>query len=307
VKYRELGMMVALAAIWGASYLFIRVAAPVFGPLMLMELRVLIAGVALLIYALAIGQAPIILPQWRRFLALGALNGAAPFALIAAAELYIPASLAAILNATTPLFAAVAAAIWLNEAFTSKRLLGLVVGILGVSVLVGWSTVPLNGALVFATAASLLGSLAYGLGGSFATRAFRGVPPLTMAIGQQFGAAAGLLPFALGSLPHVRFTYEALFNLLALALLSTCIAYLIYYPLLRSVGPTKALSVTFLIPGFGVLWGALFLHEPIGVGTVAGLLIIWSSVTLVTGVRLLPRRRAEGTAPAPAASTTPGS
>jgi drug/metabolite transporter (DMT)-like permease len=129
VKQREAGMMIALAAIWGASYLFIRVAAPVFGPFLLMELRVLIAGTVLLAYAFLIGQPPDLTGQWRRFLALGALNGATPFALIAAAELYIPASLAAILNATTPLFAAVVAAIWLNEAFTSKRLAGLLIGV----------------------------------------------------------------------------------------------------------------------------------------------------------------------------------
>jgi drug/metabolite transporter (DMT)-like permease len=122
-----------------------------------------------------------------------------------------------------------------------------------------------------------------------------------MAIGQQFGAAAALLPFAVASVPRVHFTHDALFNLLGLALLSTSIAYLIYYPLLRSVGPTKALSVTFLIPGFGVLWGALFLHEHIGIGTLVGLLIILSSVTLVTGVRVVPRRRAGQPTPLPVA------
>jgi drug/metabolite transporter (DMT)-like permease len=294
---REATMMIALAAIWGASYLFIRVASPVFGPFLLMELRVLIAGTLLLGYAVLIGQAPKLRTEWRRFLALGALNGATPFALIAAAELYIPASLAAILNTTTPLFAAVVAAIWLNEAFTAKRLAGLLIGVAGTVVLVGWSSVPWTGELVFAVVASLLGALAYGLGGTFASRSFRDVPPLTMAIGQQYGAAAALLPFALVSLPGARFTTVALFNLLGLAVVSTAVAYLIYYPLLRSVGPTKALSVTFLIPIFGVCWGALFLHEHIGVGTVAGLLIILSGVTLVTGIQLRPGSLASGAEP----------
>ncbi len=292
MKQREAGMLIALAAIWGASYLFIRVAAPVFGPFLLMELRVLIAGPVLLAYAAAIGQTPRLCSEWRRFLALGALNGATPFVLIAAAELYIPASLAAILNATTPMFAAVVAAIWLNEAFTAKRLAGLLIGVTGTVVLVGWSSMPMTGALLFAIVASLLGALAYGLGGTFASRAFRGVPPLTMAIGQQFGAAAAILPFALVSLPRVHYSTEALLNMLGLAILSTSVAYLIYYPLLKSVGPTKALSVTFLIPVFGVFWGALFLHEHIGPGTVAGLLIILSGVTLVTGIRLWPGRPA---------------
>jgi drug/metabolite transporter (DMT)-like permease len=109
-----------------------------------------------------------------------------------------------------------------------------------------------------------------------------------MAIGQQYGAAVALLPFALASLPRARYTNDALFNMLGLAIVSTSIAYLIYYPLLKSVGPTKALSVTFLIPVFGVSWGAIFLHEHVGLGTLAGLLIILSGVTLVTGVRLWP-------------------
>src|SRR5438094_173002 len=114
-------MMVLLAAMWGASYIFIREASPVFGPALLMELRVLVAGLLLFAYAVATKRAPRLRADWRRFLALGALNGAAPFALIAAAELYIPASLAAILNATTPLFAAMVAVVWLNERMTGKR------------------------------------------------------------------------------------------------------------------------------------------------------------------------------------------
>jgi drug/metabolite transporter (DMT)-like permease len=286
VKQREYMMLILLAAIWGASYLFIRVASPVLGPLPLMELRTLIAGLLLWAYASLRGQRPALRANWRRFLALGALNGSLPFALIATSELYLPASPAAILNATTPLFTALVAAVWGVERLTRRRITGITIGLVGVAILVGWSPLPLTGKVLFGIVTSLLGALCYGLGGTYAGRCFRDIPPLTMATAQQLGAAAALLPFALIAAPEARVTGPAVANLLALALLSTTIAYLIYYPLLKSVGPTRTLSVTFLIPVFGLTWGAIFLHEQVGPGTLIGLLVILSSVGLVTGVKL---------------------
>ncbi|HEY8287153.1 MAG TPA: EamA family transporter [Chloroflexota bacterium] len=290
MRPRQFAMLIVLAALWGASYLFIRVASPVLGPFPLMELRTVIAGLVLWIYASAIGKRPELRANWRRFLALGALNGALPFALIAAAELYLPASLAAILNATTPLFTALVAAGYGVEHLTRRRMLGMAIGFGGVAILVGWSPIPLTGQVAFGVVTSLLGALCYGLGGTYASRTFKDVPPLTMATAQQLGAAAVLLPFALAAIPEARVSGEAVANMLALSLLCTVVAYLIYYPLLKSVGPTRTLSVTFLIPVFGLLWGALFLHEKIGPGTFVGLVVILSSVTLVTGVRLGKRR-----------------
>jgi drug/metabolite transporter (DMT)-like permease len=135
------------------------------------------------------------------------------------------------------------------------------------------------------------------VGGVYASRTFRGVPPLTMAIGQQAGASMLLLPFAAIALPRAHFSTPAFLSLLGLALLSTAVAYLIYYPLIKQVGPTRTLSVTFLIPLFGLMWGAVFLHEHVGPGTVLGLLIILSSITLITGVRFRPARAAQEPAP----------
>lgn len=287
---RQMGMLVILAAIWGASYLFIRVASPALGPMVLMEGRVSIAGLALLGYAVATGRPPRLRAQWRQFLVLGALASAAPFTLVAAGELYITASLAGILNATTPLFTAVVAAIWLQERITPHRAAGMLIGITGVGILTGWSPLALGGGLVFGTLALLLSSFSYALGAVYAGRVFRATTPLTISIGQQLGAAVVLLPFAAVGLPRAHPTSAAIADLLALALLSTGVAYLIYYPLLQSIGPTRTFTVTFLIPVFGLLWGALFLHERIGAGTVVGLAVILSSVTLVTGIRLFPQR-----------------
>jgi drug/metabolite transporter (DMT)-like permease len=158
-------------------------------------------------------------------------------------------------------------------------------GIVGVAVLVGWTPVVLNGVFLVSVGASLLAAFSYALGGVYAKRAFAGTPPLTLAIGQQMGAAMLLVPLAAASVPAEAPSMPVTFSALALALLCTAVAYLLYFYLISSVGPTKTLTVTFLSPVFGALFGVLFLDEPVGVGTCVGLVIILSSVALVTGVR----------------------
>ena len=277
-------LLLALAAIWGGSYIFIRVASPVFGPSVLMECRVAIAFPVLWGYA-GLHKYPLRFRElWKKYLLIGVIGGAVPFTLIAFGELYIPASLASILNATTPLFSTLVAAMWLHEALTVARGLGLVLGIAGVTMLVGWSPLPITPHFVLAVAVMLMAALSYAVGGAYASRAFSGVPSVSLAAGQQFGAAAALLPFAAISLPEAHFTWIATANLAALALASTGLAYLIYYPLLRAVGPTRTLSVTFLIPIFGVLWGVVFLHEAVHLTTILGLVVILSGVMLIAGV-----------------------
>ena len=252
---RDLGMLLLLAALWGSSFLMIRVAAPVLGPLPLVDIRVFLAGGALLLYALAVGKRPALRARGRAFLTLGAINAALPFTLIAFAELHLSASLAAILNATTPLFAA----------------------------LVGWQAIPITPLVLASVGLSLLAALFYALGGIYASRTFAGVPSLTLAIGQQLAAGIWLLPFALASAPGTRITLGAVVAMLVLALAGTSLGYLLYFNLIARVGATNTLSVTYLVPVFGVFWGRLLLNEAIHLGTIAGLAIILTSVTLVTG------------------------
>lgn len=169
---------------------------------------------------------------------------------------------------------------------TARKIVGLMLGVAGVAVLVGWNSQPMSRVMVLSVCASLGAALAYGLGGVYAKRAFSGVPSLTMAVGQQAAAAAILLPLAAATLPGEPPSLNVVFSVLALALLSTALAYLLYFRLITNVGPTKTLSVTFLVPVFGVLFGVLFLDEPFGPGTLAGMGIILAGVALVTGVRL---------------------
>jgi drug/metabolite transporter (DMT)-like permease len=278
-----------LGALWGGSFLFIRVAVPALGPFLLVESRVGLAAAALFLYALAAGSIPKIRGRWRSFLVLGFLNAAVPFSLISAAEIHLTASLAAILNATTVMFAAIVAAVWMGDALTARKAIGIVLGIVGVSVLVGWDPLPLNRAVLLAVAAMLLASLSYALGATYAKRSFSGVPPLGMAIGQLGGAAVLLLPLAVVSVPERAPSTVVTLSMLGLAFLSTAVAYLIYFRLIENVGPTSTLTVTLLVPVFGLLFGVLLLEEPFGFGTLAGLGSILTSVVLITGIA--PRKK----------------
>jgi drug/metabolite transporter (DMT)-like permease len=285
MRPRDLAALVVLGAVWGASFLFIRVAAPALGPFPLMGTRVVLAALALAPFVVALGLLPEVRERWRRFLFVGVLNGAMPFSLIAFAETEITASLAAILNSTTVLFSVLVAAAWFGDPLTLRKILGVALGISGVGVLVGLDPLPLNGAVLTAVGAMLCGSLCYALGGNYIKGAFSGVRPLTMAFGQQAGASVLLLPLAAATLPGEPPSAPVALSALGLALLSTAFAYLLFFALLARVGPTSTLTVTFLAPGFGVLFGVVLLDEPLGLGTVLGLGIVLLAVALVTGVR----------------------
>ncbi|HEX6710065.1 MAG TPA: DMT family transporter [Rubrobacter sp.] len=284
MKPKDFAGLILLGALWGGSFLFIRVAVPALGPFLLVELRVGLAAAALILYALVASRMPKIRYRWRSFLALGFLNAAVPFSLISTAEIHLTASLAAILNSTTVMFTAIVAAVWMGEALTTRKVVGVILGIVGVTVLVGWDPITLNGVVLLSVAAMLGASLAYALGATYAKQAFSGIPPLGMAVGQQTAATALLWPLALVSFPKEAPSLVVVLSMLGLALLSTSVAYLIYFRLIENVGPTSTVTVTLLVPVFGLLFGVLLLDEPFGFGTLAGLGIILSSVVLITGV-----------------------
>jgi drug/metabolite transporter (DMT)-like permease len=297
--------LLLLAGLWGAAFLFIRIAVLELGPLPLMATRVWVAGLVLLVYARVVGRWPRTWARWRAFVLLGGLNAALPFTMIAFAELTLSASLAAILNATTPLFTALVAAASLHEPLGTRKLCGLALGFTGVAVVVGLGPLVVTPSLVLAAGASLLAACLYGIGGVYAKARFQDVPPLDLAIGQQVGAGLILLAPALANPPAGFPATPTVLSVVALAVLCTALAYLLYFQLLAVVGPTNTLSVTFLIPAFAVLWGALFLREPLGAGLFVGLGVIVLGVVLVTGLALPavaePPRRG-----APNGDTPPG-
>lgn len=281
MKPRELAALLLLAAVWGASFLFIRIAAPVLGPFPLMFARVVLAAAALGALA-ALRKAPIQLAHyWRRLLVLGLIHAALPFVLIAAAEVHLSASMAAVLLAATPLMTALLSTVWLGEALTTRRIVGTLVGILGVAILMGWSPIPLNFATVLSIAAVLLASLAYAAGVLYSRKKLADAPVMTLALGQQLAAAVWLVVPAAITVPQATVTRGAIVSLLALALVSTAFAYLLLFWLIAQIGAIKTSTVTNIIPIFGVLWGTLLLDEPLSAGMLYGLACILASLVLV--------------------------
>lgn len=285
VNLLDLLLLLLLAAIWGGSYLFMRMAGPALGSVVLMGLRVGLAAVALFGYTLAIGDLPDFRRYWKEFLILGALNNAIPFVLIANAVIDLNASLASIINATTPLFTAVVATVWIKESFGLKKISGVLVGISGVIILMGWNPLPLTTETVWATMQALLAALSYGLAAVYARTRFKGVAPLHTSVGQLVGSSVLLVPAAWALAPATFPSSTVIIAVLGLALLCTALAYLIYFRLISSAGATQAAAVTFLIPFFSLLWGVTLLGERLNVGMFVGLAVILGSVWLVLSAR----------------------
>jgi len=281
---RALALLVTLAALWGGSFVFMRIAVSAMGPVPLTFVRVTLAALVLLSLAAARRDVPDLRTRWRGFAVIGLVNSALPFVLICFAEQTITASTAGILNATSPFFGAIAAALWLGEPLTARKSGGMALGLAGVALLVGLQPEPLTFTTGVAVAACLAAAVCYGLAGVYARKRMQGVPSFAIACGSQLSAAIALAPV----LPFVSMpgpvTSWVVFNVVALAVASTAIAYLIYFRLIADIGPSRALTVTFLIPLFGVLWGYLFLGEAITANMLAGgALIVAGTALALTG------------------------
>jgi drug/metabolite transporter (DMT)-like permease len=287
MKPLDLLVIVALASIWGLSFLLTSIAAPVLGPLGLVAARMLIASVALLIYArFARGTLPDLRAAWRPYLILGAFNSTLPLTLQAFVVVELSASLAAILAATAPLFTVLAAALWLGERLTIGNIVGVLLGLAGVAVLVGGGGLPPGDTAFVAVGAALLAALLYALGSIYAKVVFSGTSPLTLVIGQEFLAGLLVLPLALTTTPVVTPTPGVLVATLALALVMTAGGNLLYFALIARVGPTRTQVVSFLVPVVALLVGVLFLGERVEAATLLGLAIIFAGVGLVARPRL---------------------
>lgn len=284
MQRRDVIDLVLLAALWGASFLFTRIAAPAFGPLALAEVRVAIAAVILVPLLAWRADLSELRNHAPRFLLLGAVNTAIPFSLFAYAALSITAGLASILNATAPLFTALVAWLWLRERLTLLQWLGMAIGMAGVAWLsASKAQFTLDGSAL-AIGAGVLASVSYGVSASVVKRYFTGVRPLAVAAGSQSAAAVLLLPFAAASWPAGTLRVVDWASAIALGVLCTGLAYILYFRLIARVGPATAMTVTFLIPAFAMLWGGLILGEAVTGTMLAGCAVILAGTALATGV-----------------------
>jgi drug/metabolite transporter (DMT)-like permease len=282
VNIKDFGALIVVSALWGGSFLLMRVAVPSLGPVVLAESRVLIAGLVLVAFAVATRIRLEPGTHWRQYAILGALNGALPFTLIAAAELHLTASVAVVLNATTPLFGALFAAFWRIEVFTIRRLAGLIIGLLGVGVLVGWNPAQMNTASYWSVFASLGAAIAYGAAGAYTRASVRGVSPIALSAGSQLAAAVMLLPLVALVPPTATPSTTVMACVIALALLCTAVARVLHFQLILNVGPTVAALTTYLAPVFGILWAWMILSEKPSTGMLVGLVLILGSITLIS-------------------------
>ena len=258
---------VALAAIWGASFLFTRMGVVEFGPLPTAAVRVMVAALLLTPLVWWRGQMPALRLHWKKVAFIGLLNSGIPFACFAFALLSITTGLSAILNASVPMFGAVVAWLWLKDKPTGSRILGLLMGFAGVAML-AWGAASFKPgasgiAPAWAVLACLLACVCYALSASYTQRYLAGVPSLVTSAGSMLGASAGLALPAAWLWPAHNPSLRAWLALVLVGVVCTGLAYILFFRLIKNAGPAKALSVTFLVPLYAVLYGTVFLGETV--------------------------------------------
>lgn len=289
MRQRNLMDLLLLAAVWGGSFLFMRVAVKEFGPIALIELRVGLAALFLLPAALWRGKLPVIGRHWKALLVVGTLNAALPFLLYAYAAQSLGAGFLSVANAVTPVWGAVVGWLWLKDRLPWMRSLGLLIGLVGIVVLV-WNKLDFRaGGTGPAVLAAISAPVFYGIAANWTKRFLSGVDPLASATGSMMAASLVLLPFAIPAWPETPASAPAWIATILLAVVCTGAAYIIFFRLIANVGPTAAVSVTFLVPIFGVVWGATLLDEAVTPSIAIGAAIILAGTALALGL-IKPRR-----------------
>jgi drug/metabolite transporter (DMT)-like permease len=293
MKTSDITALVVLGALWGASFLFMRMGANEFGGMALAGMRAIGA---------AICSAPLLTrtrvtemrTHWRDIAIVGIANSALPFVLFSFAAQSLPAGVSAISDAIAPLLVALSGWMLLGEKLSPMQASGLVIGFTGVVWLVA-GTVGFGGgthAMGWAMAACLGANVCYTFGAHYSHRRLRsGVTPLSVATGSQLAAAVLLLPFTVWMWPVRTPGLTAWLAVLGLAALCTSLAYVLFYGLMARVGASRSMVVMFLIPVFGVVWGLIFLHEPVTLAMAGGCIVILLGVALTTGLLRLRRNR----------------
>jgi drug/metabolite transporter (DMT)-like permease len=295
---RSLFDLLLLGALWGASFLFMRMGAAEFGPAPLVFIRVAGASLLLLPILAAQGQMPALRQHWRVIAFVGVINSALPFLFFMVAALVLNVGLMAVFNATAPIWGAIVAWAWLGDRPTKSRILGLAIGVLGV-VFLTWGKADFKAGAhgispALGIAACIAAAVLYGVAANVSRKHLVGVPPMAMAAGTQLSAAVVMLLPALWAWPSVMPSTKGWIAAAALAVGCTGLAYVLFFRLIAHAGATNAISVTFLIPAYAMLWGWLFLNEQPTGTMLMGCAVILLGTALATGF-IKPRQAATNT------------
>jgi drug/metabolite transporter (DMT)-like permease len=282
IKY--LAELILLAAIWGASFLFMRSTSAEFGPIMLITLRTGIAALVLLPWLILQQHTAVMFKHWRTITVIGLTNTAIPFCLFSYSTLYLGAGYASVLNATAPMFGALIGFYWLKDRLLPVAIWGFVIGFIGVLVLslsrqhteLATNFLPISAAL----AATFL----YGLAACYSKRYLQGVNALAIATGSQLVATLTLAPLSLFFWPATMPSIASWWQVIILGVVCTAFAYILYFRLIANIGSAKAITVAYLVPVFGVLWGMIFLAEQLSLGMWVGAALVLFGVALTSGL-----------------------
>lgn len=288
MSVRDVFVLIFLSAVWGASFLFVRIAVPEFGPFALILLRVGGAALMFLPIFLKAANRQFLRSRAKTLAVLGFFNAALPFTLFAWAGLFLPAGFTSLLNASTPIFTAIIGFLWLTIPLSRWQIIGLLIGFGGIAILTGDSLSFEEGGLGWPILAVFGATCSYGISAHLAKLKFSDVPPLLVSAGNLFYASLFLIPLVFLYPPTSMPSLGAFAAGLALAVLCTAIAFVLFFELLQRTGATAAATVTFIIPIFGILWGALFLAEEVSGRMILGMVVALFGTALVT--KLFPRQ-----------------
>ena len=288
MKTKYFAQLVALSALWGASFLLIRIASPLLGPNVLAALRIAMATLTLAVLIRAMRhQWP--MKHWRELAVLGALSVALPFLLFAWAALQLPAGYSALLNTTAVVFGIFAAAWFKEDTLTLRKLGGCLCGFAGVALIVGLGPVKLTPEVLLAALACIGASACYGISTPLMKRAITRMQPLEIAAGIHGISLVFLIPGAVWSWPEAHFTPGALGAVALMGVVTSGLAYWMHIRILSHISPVAAMSPTFMIPVFGVTWGHIFLGEQLSSGIYAGGALVLMATGLITGFNPLQK------------------
>ncbi|GAB2692226.1 DMT family transporter [Aliiglaciecola aliphaticivorans] len=284
MRLKDIFELVLLGALWGSSFLYMRSATPEFGAFALVAVRTGIAALCLLPILFLRKKAFVVKQYWRPILFVGLVNTAIPFVMFSYSTVLLGAGMASILNATAPMFGAIVAFLWLKERLNELAVFGLFIGFSGVVVISLVRTGVELHMSILPILAALGSTFAYGIAACYTKKHLTGINTLAIATGSQVFATLALIPFAVVLWPQQMPSTHAWLQVVVLGVACTGFAYILYFRLIANIGASKAITVAYLVPVFGVLWGALFLQEVVTLGMLLGAGLILLGVSLTTGV-----------------------